>query len=117
MRRDPNTAFLSSQLVVACHRGRADRVRRLLDLGVDAGAASYGTTPLQAAALFDRTEVIEMLQAAGARSDLLAAALMGDEPMVRRLLAGGADPDSRTDGALTVLMWTSIKGHAGVVRA
>lgn len=77
-----------------------------------------GMHVLQLAAYLRAPALVEALRAAGAQPDLFAAAALGDEPSVRRLVA--ADPDALVrhgpDGA-PALHLAAHFGHLDVVRA
>jgi ketosteroid isomerase-like protein len=92
-------------LIAAAKHGFTDRVRRLLDRGVDPGGREIkhpiyrGRSPVQEAALNGHMDIVAMLVDAGAiwehdqADELIATAMSGDRPAVERLLA--TDPDVR----------------------
>jgi hypothetical protein len=93
-------------LVEAVEAGDIDAVRDLLAAGedVDVGRESDGLTPLVAALLMDRAEIVELLLDEGANPNAFSERQLGplqlaivsgrDVDTVRRLLAAGADPNT-----------------------
>lgn len=90
--------MLEEQLIAAAHHGFADRVRLLLRHGVDPeGGGRHpfygGRTPSQEAALWGYPQIVELLRAAGATSELdeldlfVAACMQGDRAETQRMLA------------------------------
>jgi len=47
---------------------------------------------------------------------LKLAAMNGNEPVVRRLLDAGADPDTPDGNGMTPLMWAANRGHGTLIR-
>lgn len=101
-------AMLDDELMGACREGFQARVKLLLEHGADPDGGSRhriygGRTPMQEAAFWGHTDIMETLRAAGARDELdpverfLALATAGDRAEVERLLA--TDPSLR-DSAL-----------------
>jgi ankyrin repeat protein len=90
----------TAAILRASWQGRADRVRRLLAMGVSARSADeYGLTPLHEAARWGRPEVVKLLLDAGAdpsarRRDgstpLWYAEQGGDKAVVALLVSAGA---------------------------
>jgi hypothetical protein len=97
--------MLEDALKAAAGRGRAHRVRLLLDHGADPNGYGtrhpihHGRSPLEEAALHGHPEIVAMLDQAGARNDLddtdvfLCAATAGDRSRAERMLR--ADPALR----------------------
>ena len=95
--------MITEQLRWAADHGMTDRVRLLLDHGVDANGQGYhpnyaGTTPYQLAILGGNLEIAALLEAAGADTssidpvdELLGAATAGDRVEVERRTA--AEPE------------------------
>lgn len=75
-------------LHVAAERGDAAVVRRLLEAGADpdGGDSDYGWTPLQLSAHWNHGEAAAVLRQHGARVDVFAAALLGDDDTLRAML-------------------------------
>ena len=48
--------------------------------------------------------------------DLIRAAEDGRLDLVRNLLKAGANPNAKSDGDVTVLMWAAARGHVEVVK-
>jgi len=48
---------------------------------------------------------------------LIRAAEDGRLELVRNLLEAGANPNAKSDGDVTVLMWAAARGHVEVVKA
>jgi ankyrin repeat protein/ketosteroid isomerase-like protein len=104
-RQDSPRAMVEDLLMAAAGHGLTDRVRRLLDRGVDPeGRGSRhpiykGRSPVQEAALAGHLDIVSLLLEAGATwehdqvDDLVTAAMAGDHDTVERLLA--ADPELR----------------------
>jgi len=90
---DPPAELVRGQLTWAIDRGFLDRVRLLAEHGVDVRAPlDDGRTPIEAAARGGHTEIVEFLEAAGARDPgiagvdaLVAACLACDRAAVARL--------------------------------
>lgn len=70
--------------------GEIDTVRKWIDQGAEWPDAAAGDPPASPN---------------GGTSPLMTAALRGDARMVRRLLAGGANPNAANDAGATALMW------------
>ena len=113
-RQDSPGKMVEDLLIAAAKHGLTDRVRRLLDRGVDPRVAQIkhpicrGRSPVQEAALNGHMDIVAMLVDAGAIwehdtvDELIATAMSGDRDPVERLLA--ADPGcgrGRSSGALT----------------
>ncbi|HCL31780.1 MAG TPA: hypothetical protein DIC52_25540 [Candidatus Latescibacteria bacterium] len=75
-------------LQLAAERGQVDIARMLLERGADrqGDEGEYGWTPLQLAAHWGHTEVVDLLLGVGEPVDIFSAALLGDVVCVRRLL-------------------------------
>ncbi|MBO0870733.1 MAG: ankyrin repeat domain-containing protein [Micromonosporaceae bacterium] len=114
-------------LAEAAALDRVDRVRELLADGaaVD-GRTPDGFTPLQLAAYFGAPATVELLIAAGAEVDAVAANPMRIQPLhaaaagqhpevVRILLRAGADPNGRQQGGWTPLHAAAQHGDTALV--
>lgn len=105
-------------LVNACVAGEVEVVRMLLAAGADPSArVSDGRAVLDLAVRGGRPEILAMLLEAGADPNghpgarpLISACIDGTTPMVRILLAAGADPDATTADRTTPLMWAVDRG-------
>lgn len=94
---DPNTT-LHYQLMHACREGYTDRVKLIVNAGVDVNQpAPEGVTPLYAAMAGGNRDIAALLQAEGARAESLddvaqftGVCLAAEEALARRLL--GDDP-------------------------
>lgn len=73
-------------------------------------------TPLRAAVIAHRTNVVEFLEQKGARWDPLSAAMAGRTEILRTVL--GENPAAATDafGASSVLFWASSHDNVEVIR-
>lgn len=113
------------RLVTAAGEQRADRVRQLLDAGVDPDAArADGVTALLWAAHWDDLSTAGLLLAAGADPDaaddqgvtpLARAAENASAAMVSKLLAAGADANRAQANGMTPLITAAGTGSAAVV--
>ncbi len=98
-RQDSPRKMLEDLLIAATTHGFTDRVRRLLDRGVDPGGREIkhpiyrGRSPVQQAALNGHMDIVAMLVDAGASwehdqvDELIATAMSGDRDAMERLLA------------------------------
>jgi ketosteroid isomerase-like protein len=105
-RQDSPRKMVEDLLIAAAKHGFTDRVRRLLDRGVDPGGREIkhpiyrGRSPVQEAALNGHMDIVALLVDAGAVWDhdqvdeLIARAMSGDGDAVERLLA--TDPSLRS---------------------
>jgi ankyrin repeat protein len=118
----------STALLWATYRADPDMVRMLIAAGADVEAANhYGVTPLLEASEIGNAPILEALLKGGAKWDLtykdgetvlMEAARTGSLESVDLLIAKGMDVDVReTSQQQTALMWASIEGHLGVVKA
>lgn len=101
-RQDSPRKMVEDLLIAAAKHGFTDRVRRLLDRGVDPEGREIkhpiyrGRSPVQEAALNGHMEIVAMLVGAGARwehdqvDELIATAMSGDRDAMERLLAADA---------------------------
>lgn len=116
-------------LIKAARDGKIDKVKRLLDSGLDIESLGSGTgvgayvTPLMAAAFGGHLQIVYFLLERGAKVEkksfgqtaLTKAAMMGHNEIVSLLLERGADPNIRLRGNKgTVLTnWTILHTAAG----
>ena len=61
------TVFKVSPFCVSIAKGDIETVRKLINLGADVNAKSNGMTPVMYAAKFNRTEILKLLIANGAK--------------------------------------------------
>jgi hypothetical protein len=125
-RRDYAEEQRRTEIVKAAHEGNVDRVRLLLDSGVDPNTKTkYGFTALDSAVRFGYTDIARLLLNAGATinpNSLIAAAKGGHDDMVNLLLDKGADINERYttgqsyDSSDTPLHEASDKGNVSTVR-
>ena len=104
-RQDSPRKMLEDLLIAAASHGLTDRVRRLLNRGVDPEGREIehpiyrGRSPVREAALNGHMDIVALLVEAGASwehdavDELVATAMAGDRAAVQRLLA--ADPSRR----------------------
>jgi len=113
--------------MLASARGFGDVVRRLLAHGADPNLADiYGWTPLMRAIDLGRPGIARvLLDSARADPDvrnenghtaLHHAAAHGFEPLVRLLLARGADPGARDREGRTPATVARLQGHPDVAK-
>jgi ankyrin-2 len=118
---DPNAVDHDGQtpLHLACwvYKDRPAYVQLLLDHGADVNARNRsGDTPLRLVARGrEAREVADLLLAKGATQDLFTAAALGDEAVLGRLLAGGAEPNATDSVHQTPLMWATEAQHPKTV--
>ncbi|KAF5658695.1 hypothetical protein FHETE_9760 [Fusarium heterosporum] len=124
--RDPSIINMpfdhyGSPLIVACMgRQKIEYLEYLLGVGADPNqdpdAASFPLTIV--AALYEEPEVIDLLLNHGARvvhsGALGAAARLGNEVMMRRLLERGAKPDTDAATSESPLHTAVRAGHVGI---
>jgi bla regulator protein BlaR1 len=123
---DSDTDPLGEVLVRLAEKGEIERLRKLLDSGVDVNTVAPGDgTALIGAARGGRLDTIEFLLDRGADpnvvcrgdgSPLIAAAEGGHVAIVSRLLAAGANIDEIVPGDENPLMGASWQGQVEVVR-
>jgi uncharacterized protein len=129
---DDRAASAVSALVVAAHSGQGAFAKMLLDKGADANAAGAGYTALHAAVLRGDLDLVQALLARGANPNtpiakgtpsryyskdwalnasalvgatpLWQAARYGDVPIMRALVAGGANPTFASADGSTILI-------------
>jgi hypothetical protein len=121
-----------SPLPAAAAKGNLKRVQSLLRQGEPIEArGQWQFTALLAAVAEQQVEVVEYLLAQGAdvhvrtlggpdshlgTNCLQLAAMNGNEPVIRRLLDAGADPDTPDGNGMTPLMWAANRGHGTLIR-
>ena len=119
----------ATALLTAARSGHAGAVRRLLELGADAGArTAIDRTVLMAAAEAGSVSVVDELKRHGALGDLeaedwdgstalLVGASCGQVGVVRRLLEVGASADARSGDESNAMMLAAEHRHLGVIDA
>jgi len=123
-RKDSNKN--STALIAAAFRGDADKVRKLLELGIDVNAKNKdGTTALMWAALKGNKYIVKALLKKRARINeknkdgstaLMWAVDNGNKYIVEALLDKGADFKSRNNYGATALSCAVDKGNKAVVQ-
>ncbi|KAI8513979.1 positive regulation of extrinsic apoptotic signaling pathway via death domain receptors protein [Branchiostoma belcheri] len=113
----------SVDLYVVAGRGNKEKVKRLIQQGVDVNCAGFnGDTPLHCAATRGHVGVAELLLNARARvnsrnqfkeSPLHCAATGGHVGVAELLLKAGAQVDSRDQDENTPLHCAALEGHLG----
>jgi 3-oxoadipate enol-lactonase len=97
--------------------GNLSHVRELLaaDASLAQSVASWGETPIQAAAQTGQREIVELLLAAGAPLDICTAAMLGDLARVQAFLAADANL-ARASGAhgLPVMYYPACNGRIDI---
>lgn len=113
--------LLRAQLWFAIGHDFLDRVRLLVEHGVDVHAPFDGVTPIELAAREGNPAIVELLTEAGAVlpsldpvDALTAAVLGGDRPAVERLRA--AHPEAVTQLRPGLIVWATAKGRHESVR-
>ena len=116
-----------ASLADAAERGHSERVRDLLEQGIDPGVSQVdGMTALHWAAHRDDLPSARLLVKSGASAGvanrygvtpLSLACVNGSGEMVELLLDAGADPNDTLRGGETALMTAARTGHVGAVRA
>ena len=108
----------------ACREGDLERVRLLIQDGLDVNSNSCGMTPLMEAAAFGHDQVVRELIRAGAdvnrkkyikRTALHWASSCGHSIVVTTLAEAGANLNEQDVDGMTPLMDAAYWGHANVV--
>jgi ankyrin repeat protein len=109
------------RLVWGARYGQIDKVRYLLDGGMDVNVAdAYGNTALMAAVSNGQSEIVDMLLSRGAKVDavnkekltaLMGAAVKGDYELVDKLLKAGAKVNVKNNEGETALFLAVKYGH------
>lgn len=117
---------IGEMLVKVAESGNIDRMKRLLDGGLDVNLVATGDgTALIGAARAGQTRMVEFLLdrnadpnvvARGDGSPLIAAAAAGEVEIATMLLDAGAERDEIVPGDENPLMQAAWNGRAGVVR-
>ncbi|MFA5086381.1 MAG: ankyrin repeat domain-containing protein [Candidatus Paceibacterota bacterium] len=104
-----------------------DITKALIDGGADVNANSGGITPLIAASLFGRLNIVRELINNGADIDekdsdhgqtaLISASIFGQLDVVRELIKNGSNLESMDYSGHTALMWACEEGNIDVVKA
>lgn len=103
-------------LTIAAIQGDKAIVELLLGRGADIDHEDWsGRTALADAAASGHDEVVILLVGRGARRGLPDAAYLGDEALVARLLADGADPGREPNFAKTPLRIAVQRGYTAIV--
>ena len=113
-------------LIDAVQNGEIDRVRELLDSGVNPNFRNIvSDSPLISASFDGHTEIVKLLLESGADPNigyrhgytpLIFASKKGHSDVARLLLEHGADINIRDRDGKTPLIFASKKGHSDVVR-
>lgn len=121
----PPQGRLCQDLFRAIDRGDLPRVRAVLARGADPNARnSLQLAPLCLAAASGQERVAEALLRAGAKLEastpygtaLTFAAMSGQTPMMKLLLARGAHSDPQRPDGITVLMMAASSGDPAIIR-
>lgn len=114
-----------NELVLAATQGNTAGVRLLMEHGADPnGRDSYGTSPLEAAALGGYDGVVHELIQRGADvngkgllgvTPLMLSAEKGYDSVARELIGAGADVNAVSQTGRTALMVAERNGQAGLV--
>jgi cytohesin len=125
---NPNSRYYMgwTDLHDAASAGDAERVRELLEKGVDPNVRDqYGNTPLHWAASKGHVDVVELLLEHGADPNaknergwtpLHVAAFWGHVDVVKLFLERGVDPNIKDKNGLTPLHIAAIRGYVDVAR-
>ena len=119
-------------MVATTYLGSSESVKLLLDHGADVrpgDGVQNDASPLFLAALAGDQDNIALLVAKGAdanrrmrlvgqfpTSPLMAAVTCGNPPVVKALLAGGANIKERDKDSMTLLHWAAVTHHPEVAR-
>ncbi|KAF7232728.1 hypothetical protein EG68_09224 [Paragonimus skrjabini miyazakii] len=116
---------VEDSIVLAARKGEYDKVKNLLEFGVDVDQLDEdGWSALRTASWRGHVEIVDLLLRYGAqvnlsgpdgRSALRAAAWAGHEGIVRQLLCAGANVDIQDAEGRTPLIAAAYMGHVGVV--
>jgi ankyrin repeat protein len=121
------SSALGPHLLQAAASGDTASLRSLILQKADPNFCEPDTrqTPLMAAARHGHVAVVEILLAAGARTDatdheamtpLKFAAREGRLDVMERLIAAGAKVDAKSPGGATALMFAAAKGQLAAVK-
>jgi len=116
----------AGELHDAAERGDVNRVKQLLNAGVDVNAKNndYGSTALIVTSTVGHTEVVKILLEKGADVNsenkygdtaLMGAAAAGQTKIVKALLQKGANVNTKNKYGWSALMMAVKKGHTEVV--
>ncbi len=115
---DTNNLSIETALHEMCYSGQLDKVRRLLDLGVDINRIVEGIKPLYSACMEGRIDVVKVLleYKADLYGALTYASAYGHLAIVQLLLEKGADPrQSETTEGQTPLDYANQYQHLAIV--
>jgi ankyrin repeat protein len=104
-------------LMAAAGLGEFDIVELLLNKGAQLSAKDRdGRTALEHAASGNHRHVVDLLMSRGAKTNLAAAAMVGDTAEVQRFLKEGVDVNAKDDHGKTALILAVKRGHTEAVK-
>ena len=104
-------------LMTAAESGQLKTAHLLLDRGAQLSVRDgEGRTALEHAARKNHRRVVDFLMSRGAKTNLAAAAMVGDTAQVQRFLKEGADVNAKDDQGKTALILAVERGHLEVVK-
>ena len=114
------------QVHFSINKADIEKVRELVNLGINLNYVIYANTPLTLAIIKEHYDIAHVLIEAGAdvnipekmdwhRQPIHLAAKVGDLDLVSKLVAHGACVDALDASQMTPLHWASLGGHASTV--